>query len=549
MANLEIDKREFDELVGEEIENERMIEEGSMLGAHWHRIDGNVCEVETYPNRPDLLSVEGLARAYRGFFDIETGRADYAVDDGFVEVEVDESVEDVRPFIGGTVVRGLDLSKKKINGLIQLQEKMHETMGRRRDKLAIGLHDLSTVEEPFTYKAVEPEQISFKPLEYDRHMQLGEILGEHDKGQEYAWILEDEEKYPIIEDAEGRVLSFPPIINNQLTEVDTETQDIFIDVTGKDRETVLKALNILSTALAERGGRIEAVTVDGEELPDLSPDEMTLDVDYFREISGLDLSMKEVVKRLKMMKYGVRKKKNGKIKVEVPCYRTDLMHQYDLIEDVVIAHRYDNIEPEVPDVDQMASIKPLQDFEDRVRDVMAGAGALEANTFYLSSKEKIFDRMEVEEDEVAEVANAAGREQEVVRNWLLPSLFQTLHDNRHHSYPQEFFEVADVVQLDGSSTGASNQKKLAYIAAGNGKDYTDARSVLQALERDLGLEFDVQEKYRGCFKDSRSAAVYFDDKRVGIIGEFSEEVADNWDLSYPAAGLEINIEKVHSLKE
>ena len=549
MANLEIDKREFDELVGEEIENERMIEEGSMLGAHWHRIEGNVCEVETYPNRPDLLSVEGLARAYRGFFNIETGRDDYTVDDGFVEVEVNDSVEDVRPHIGGAVVRGLDLSKKKINGLIQLQEKMHETMGRRRDKLAIGLHDLSTVEEPFTYKAVEPEQVSFKPLEYDRHMQLGEILDEHDKGQEYAWILEDEEKYPIIEDSEGKVLSFPPIINNQLTEVDTETQDIFIDVTGKDKETVLKALNILATALAERGGQIEAVTVDEEELPDLSPDEMTLDVDYFREISGLDLSMKEVVERLKMMKYGVGKKKNGKIKVEVPCYRTDLMHQYDLIEDVVIAHRYDNIEPEVPEVDQMASIKPLQDFEDRIRDVVTGAGALEANTFYLSSKEKIFDRMEVEEDEVAEVANAAGREQEAVRNWLLPSLFQTLHDNRHHSYPQEFFEVADVVQLDGSSTGASNKKKLAYIAAGNGKDYTDARAVLQALERNLGLEFDVQEKYGGCFKDSRSAAVYFDDKRVGIIGEFSEEVADNWDLRCPAAGLEINIEKIHSLKE
>lgn len=549
MANLEIDKREFDELVGEEIENEKMIEEGSMLGAHWHRIDGNVCEVETYPNRPDLLSVEGLARAYRGFFDIQKGREDYTVDDGFVEVEVDESVEDVRPHIGGAVVRGLDLSKKKINGLIQLQEKMHETMGRRRDKLAIGLHDLSTVEAPFTYKAVEPEQVSFKPLEYDRNMQLGEILDEHDKGQEYAWILEDEEKYPIIEDADGKVLSFPPIINNQLTEVDSKTQEIFIDVTGKDRETVLKALNILSTALAERGGQVESVMVDGKELPDLSPDEMTLDVDYFREISGLNLSMKDVVERLEMMKYGVRKKKNGKIKVEVPCYRTDLMHQYDLVEDVVIAHRYDNIEPVVPEVDQMASIKPLQDFEDRIRDVMSGAGALEANTFYLSSKEKIFDRMGVEEDEVAEVANAAGREQEVVRNWLLPSLFQTLHDNRHHSYPQDFFEVADVVQLDSSSTGASNQKKLAFITTGNEKDYTDARAALQALERDLGLEFDIQEKHKACFKDSRSAAVYFQDKRIGIIGEFSGEVADSWNLNYTAAGLEIDIEKLQNLKE
>ncbi|WP_414837985.1 phenylalanine--tRNA ligase subunit beta [Candidatus Nanosalina sp. VS9-1] len=548
MANLEIDKREFDELVGESIDNQKMIEEGSMLGAHWHRIEGNVCEVETYPNRPDLLSVEGLARAYRGFFDIKTGREEYNVKKGDLKVEVDDSVENVRPHIGGAVVRGLELSKKKINGLIQLQEKMHETMGRRRDKLAIGLHDLSTVEAPFTYKAVEPEKVSFKPLEYDKHMQLGEILDEHEKGQKYAWILEYEDRYPIIEDSEGKVLSFPPIINNQLTEVDSETTDIFIDVTGKHRETVMKALNILTTALSERGGQIESVTVDGEKMPDLTPEEMALDIEYFKDISGLDLETEEIVKRLEMMKHEA-KKKGDKIKVKIPAYRNDIIHQYDLIEEVVIAHRYDNIEPEVPDVDQMASVKPLQDFTDRIRDVMTGAGALEANTFYLSSKEKIFEMMEIEENEVAEVANASGEEQEVVRNWLLPSLFQTLHDNRHHSYPQTFFEVSDVVELENSNVGASNQKKLAYITIGNEKDYTDARAILQVLERDLGLEFDIQEKYRSCFKESRSAAVYFKDKRVGIIGEFSEQVIENWELSYPVSGLELDVEKVLELKE
>lgn len=547
MANLEVDKREFDELVGQEIENERMIEEGSMLGAHWHSIDGNVCEVETYPNRPDLLSVEGLARAYRGFFDIETGLAKYDIEEGDVKIELEDSVENVRPYIGGAVVRNLELSEKIINGLIQLQEKMHETMGRKRDKLAIGLHDLSTVEAPFTYKAVEPEQVSFKPLEYDKHMQLGEILEEHEKGQEYAWILEDEEKYPIIEDAEGSVLSFPPIINNQLTEVDSETQDVFIDITGKHRETVIKALNIIVTALAERGGDIESVSVKGEEMPVLEPEKMELDINYFHDISGLDLSPNQIVKRLEMMKLGA-KKKEDKIKVKVPSYRTDLMHQYDLIEEVVIAHRYDNIEPEMPQVDQIASVKPLQDFTDRIRDVMTGAGALETNTFYLSSKEKIFDKMEMEENQVAEVANAAGKDQEVVRNWLTPSLFQTLHDNRHHSYPQEFFEVADVVELDDSGVGASNQKKMAYLATGNQKDYTDARAVLQVVERDLGIRFDIQRESKSCFKNSISAAVYFNGEKVGIIGEFSSDVIQNWDLDYPVSGFELDIEKIHELK-
>ena len=542
MPNIEVDKREFDTLVGEEIENERMIEEGSMLGAHWHSIEDFVCDVETYPNRPDLLSVEGLARAYRGFFDIETGKTDYNIHDGDIEVEVDSSVEDVRPFIGCAVVRDLNLSKKKINGLIQLQEKMHETMGRRRDKLAIGLHDLSTVEAPFIYKAVEPEKVSFTPLEYDRDMDLDEILDKHEKGQKYAWILEDEDNYPIIEDSNGRILSFPPIINNQLTEVDKNTEDIFVDVTGKNKETVMKALSILVTALSERGGEIESVTVDGENMPDLSSEIMELDPDYLRSVSGLELSDREIVNRLEMMKHGARIK-DGSIEVKVPSYRTDIMHQYDLIEEVVIAYRYSNIEPEMPEIDQIAEKSDIQNFVDRVRDVMTSAGVLEANTFYLSSREDLFERMETDENDFAKVANPSSNDQEAVRNQLTPSLFQALHDNRHHSYPQSFFEASEVVELDDSHVGASNKMKLAFIKAGD-VGYTDARQVLQVLERDTGLEFKLSSREKSFAREGRSADILYDGEKIGFICEYSSEVTENWNLDLNVTGFELDLEKL-----
>ncbi|MFB6192912.1 MAG: phenylalanine--tRNA ligase subunit beta [Candidatus Nanohaloarchaea archaeon] len=543
MANIEIDKREFNDLVGKEFEDEKLIEEGSFLGAHWHSIDGNVCEVETYPNRPDLLSVEGLARAYRGFFDIEKGRTEYKVSEGDVEVEIDESVEEVRPYIGAAVVRNLELNEKVINGLIQLQEKMHETMGRRRDKLAIGLHDLSAVDAPFTYKAVEPGQVSFKPLEYDKHMQLGEILEEHEKGQEYAWILEDEDKYPIIEDSGGKVLSFPPIINNQLTEVDTRTQDVFIDVTGKDRETVLKALNILTTALAERGGSIESVEVDGERLPDLTPEEMELDPGYFREVSGLDLDEEEIVERLEMMKYGAES--GRKISVEVPCYRTDVMHSYDLIEDVIIAHRYTNIEPELPEVDQIGEQKEIEDTVQVVRDIMTGAGVLEAMTYVHENRENLTDKIEVEEEEFVKIGNPISDEYSALRNLMTPSLLEVLKQNKHHGYPQKFFETGNVAELDDSASGASNKKKTAFIQTGEETDFTDARKTLQVLERDLGLELEVEEAEKPFFMDGRSGKVVLNGEEVGFIGQFSEKVLENWELEKPAAGFELDLRKIN----
>ncbi|MFB6215889.1 MAG: phenylalanine--tRNA ligase subunit beta, partial [Candidatus Aenigmatarchaeota archaeon] len=543
MPHIEIDKREFDELVGEKISEEKLDEKASFLGAHWNHVEGPKWDVESYPNRPDLLSVEGLARAYRGFFDVDTGLEKYTpLKEGDITVEVDSSVEEVRPYIGGAVVTGLELTEKKINGLIQLQEKLHETMGRQRDKLAIGLHDLEEVEPPFTYRAVEPEKVSFTPLEYDREMQLGEILEEHEKGQDYSWILEDEDTYPIIEDSEGKVLSFPPIINNQLTEVTNETRDIFIDVTGKDKDTVQKCLNILATALAERKGTVETVTVNGEKMPHLSPEEKELDVEYFREISGLELSKDEIVERLEKMKFGAKKKKD-KIRVKVPCYRNDIMHQYDLIEDIVIAHGYDNIEPEMPEIDQVSSQKDIEEISQLAQESLVGAGALETHTYILSSKEKLYDRMEMDEMKTVEMSNALTEDYTCVRTWLLPTMLEVLKENRQHSYPQEFFEAGDVA-IPVSENNAENRRKLAYVKSGNETDFTDAREKLQVLERDLGIELEVVESQESCFRKDRSAKIVSKGEEVGLIGEFSEEVCSNWELQRKVSGFEIDLEKI-----
>ncbi|MFT4892353.1 MAG: phenylalanyl-tRNA synthetase beta chain [Candidatus Nanohaloarchaea archaeon] len=543
MSNIKINKKEFSELVEKEFSDEKLDEEASFLGAHWNHVEGDKWDVEVYPNRPDLLSVEGLARAYRGFFDIDTGLEGYNVNKGKIKVEVDSSVDDVRPHIGCAVVRDLDLTKRMINGLIQLQEKMHETMGRRRDKLAIGLHDLSTIEPPFEYKAVEPEKVSLTPLQYDKEMQLGEILEEHEKGQKYAWILEDEEKYPIIADSQGQVLSFPPIINNQLTEVHTGTTDIFIDVTGKDQETVMKALNIMVTALAERSARIDSVKVDEKKLPDLSPEEFELDPEYVREVSGLDLSKTEIIDRLKQMRFGAKAGK--KIKVKVPCYRTDIMHQYDLIEDIVIAHRYTNIEPEIPNVDQIAGKQPVEDISEIIRDSMVGTGALEALTYIHENEQKLTSMIEKQDDgSYVKVENPLSEEYSAVRHLMFPSLLDVLKQNRHNSYPQKFFETGDVVEIDDSEVGASEKRKAAYIVSGSETDFTDVREILQVLERDLGIELEVREEEKPFFRDGRSGKVLLDGEEVGFIGEFSEQVRKNWELEMKTAGFELDLEKI-----
>lgn len=545
MAHIEININEFETLLGRQI-TDAELDEASFLGAHWNHVEDEKWDVEIYPNRPDLLSVEGLSRAYRGFFRKETGLKEYEISSSGVGVDVDESVKEVRPYIGGAVVRGLKLDERAINGLIQLQEKLHETMGRKRDKLAIGLHDMSSLEPPFTYRAAEPGEVSFTPLESEEEMDLGRILDEHEKGIEYSWILEEHERYPIIVDSDGNVLSFPPIINNQLTEVGEGTEDIFVDVTGKDLETVRKALNIIVTALAERGGQIETVTVDGDKMPDLEPDEWSLDTEYVRDVSGLELESSGIAQRLRMMGMGADPDVDN-VEVKVPAYRTDVMHEYDLIEDIVIAHRYTNVEPQLPDVDQIADQEPVSDFKDLLRDIMLGAGALEAHTYILSSPEKLFDRMEMDRQPVVKMSNALTEEYSAVRDRLLPSLMEVLKMNRQHSYPQSFFEAARVTELADTSSGASDSDRLCYVTAGPDVDYTDAREVLQVLERELGAELEVESSGKNFYIDGRSGELKIDEEVVGHVGELSEAVLENWELSeITVAAFELDVEKLMS---
>ncbi len=547
MSNIEINKKQFKELLGKDLADEKLLNDASYLGAHWHGIRDDKAEVEVYPNRPDLLSVEGLARAYKGFFGIDTGQSNYVVNDGDLSIEVHDSVKEVRPYIGGAVVREIELTESVINNLIQLQEKLHETMGRRREKLAIGLHDMSELEPDFTYTAVKPEEVSLIPLGKDKAMQLGEIVEEHEKGVEYSWILEEHNRYPVIKDSEGKVLSFPPIINNQLTEVESGTTEVFVDVTGTDKEAVSKCLNIIVTALAERGGRIDSVTIDGEEMPDLETTRMKLDPEYVRKISGLDLDKKEIGRLLEKMKYGV--KYGEKIGVDIPPYRIDVMHPYDLIEDVVIAYGYSEIDPELPEVDQIGEQRDIEGFTSIIRQIMVSSGALEANTYFLSSKEKLFEMMEQEEEEIVEMKNPLTKDYSVLRNWLMPSMLDVLKNNKHHSYPQKFFEVEDVAVLDESATGSSNKRKLAYVISDDEADFNHVREILQVLGRDLGLEFEVKSSEKPFFESNRSAEIFFKGEKVGIIGELKHKVLDNWELENRVASMEIDVDKVYSLKK
>ncbi|MFP4171246.1 MAG: phenylalanine--tRNA ligase subunit beta [Methanomassiliicoccales archaeon] len=532
------------DLLGRDINMEGLLEKIPMMGAdlHSHDMDTGEMAIEFFPDRPDLFSVEGIARALRTFLDIDSGLRRYQVGDSGITLHREDSVEGVRPFVVGGVMKEMVMTDELIRSLMELQEKIHLTMGRKRAKVSIGIHDMDKVEPPFTYRAVPPEEVSFVPLGKEEEMDLGEILERHEKGREYAFILDGKDRYPLIQDRHGQVLSFPPIINGRLTTVTEETTDLFIDVTGTDYKAIDGALNIVATSIAERGPRIESILIKGREerrTPDLEPRQWELDPEFCRSFLGLDIGDEEVGECLGRMGYD-HSVRNGVFHVLAPATRMDLLHQVDLAEDVAIGHGYENLGSRLPKAQTYGCILPLERASDLLKQLMVGYGYLEVQTLMLSNPWDQFGRMGLPERDCVEVGNPIGEDYTCIRVNLLPSLMNVLAKNKHRDLPQRIFEVGDVIE------GRNRRRHFAGVVVHSKANFTEMKSLVKSVMRDLSLQHSLEPLESGIYIHGRGASVFCGDQEVGHFGEMRPSLIVDYELSHPIACFELDMESMLS---
>jgi len=544
MPVINFDYRDLIELVGTDIPMDELLDRIPMMGADLHDHDESTGEIamEFFPSRPDLFSVEGIARALRAFNGVETGLKRFPVEDSGMVLYRDDSVDEVRPYVVGGVVRNVVMTDELIKSLMEVQEKLHLTMGRKRAKVSIGIHDLDRVEAPFTYRAVRPDEISFVPLAKEEEMNLSEILERHEKGVDYAFILEGKDLYPVIQDRNGEVLSFPPIINGRLTTVTEETENLFIDVTGTDLKAITGALNIVATSIAERGGRIESIVVKGNGemiTPDLEPREWGLDPNFCREFLGIDLSEEDMIEALGRMGYDASIE-NGIIEVKAPATRLDLLHPVDLAEDVAIGHGYENFGSSLPEVQTFGSLRPIDRASDQLKQLMVGYGYMELTTLILSNPQEQFLGMGLPPKEVVEIQNPLGEEHTCMRWHLLPSIFEVIRKNKHRDLPQRVFEVGDVM------VDLRRVKHLAGVSIHSRANFTEMKSAVESLFRDISVDNELRPLSSGMYIDGRAASIIVDGEDVGHFGEVSPKVLSGMDLGYPAGAFEIDLERTLS---
>jgi len=529
-------------LIGEEVPRGTLVERIPMIGADMHDTDGNEDDmsVEFFPDRPDLYSVEGLARSLRAFLDIEPGMTEYEIRDTDITVNAEKSVKDVRPYILCAVVHDIDVTDDLLRSLMEMQEKLHITIGRKRTKVAIGVHDLDKVAAPFRYKAVRPGEISFVPLAKDEKWNLDEILKKHEKGVDYAHILEGKERYPIILDAKDNVLSFPPIINGSLTTVTTNTKNLFIDVTGTDIKAVKGALDILVTSLAERGGSIGSVKMTGslETIsPDLTPAERKINIAACEKFIGRPIGADGIVKALKRM--GLDAARDGDdIFVLIPSTRLDVMHDVDIYEDAATGYGFENFGSAYVLTQTAGRKSDMTMISDRLRDVMIGSGYTEVTTLTLSSEDDEFTISGLPEKGVVKIKNPITEDHTCLRSSLLPSVMRIVRKNKHRDLPQRVFEIGD------SIVEAKRQRRLCGVATNSKVSFTEMKSLTESVLKEMRLTYSLRPcKYR-TFIDGRGAEIVSDDVVIGYFGEMSPEVMIDFDVNHPVMFFELDISEI-----
>ncbi len=555
MPTIELKIERLERLVGKKLDLKELEYDLQWIGLDLEdiNVEEQKVKVEYNPNRPDFSSPEGIARALKGYYELELGIPSYEVRPGEITLNVDPSVKKVRPYIVCGVIRDIDLDEDEVATLMNIQEHLHWAVGRDRRKVAIGVHDLDKIIPPYRYTAVKPDSVSFIPLHGDGYpMNLEEILLLHDKGIEYAHILEGKDVYPIIFDNNDEVLSFPPIINGVLTTVTEDTENLFLDLTGTDFKAVNLALNILSTTLLDMGAKIESVKVSyqgGKEIitPNLNPKKWEVKAGYINDVIGLKLSLTEIIKCFQKIRMDTKKsKKNGYLDIWVPAYRGDIMHPVDFTEECAIGYGYFNLPLTIRE-GGVGAYHPIQDFSSKIRKIMIGAGYLEILNFILTSSEKQYDLMKQNYDKtnIVEIVNPVSKEYNTTRKKLLPQLMDTLLLNRSEEKPIRIFEVGDIILLDpDEETGTKREVHLSAASYHEEADFTEIRSTLDFIMISLGYEndFEIKPNKNLSYIDGRYGEIYLKGSKVGEIGEIHPEVLLNFKLEFPVAAFELNLQ-------
>lgn len=553
-------KSKLDKYIGKKISVEEITQTLKDMGMDVKDVSKDLdpeLKIELTAERIDMISTIGIARAIKYYLGLVEKIPKYKIKPAKESLKILKSASKSRPKTVSAIIRNIDLDEEKLDEIIEIQEKIHESFGRGRKKGAIGIYPIEKIKFPITYGSEKPKDIVFQPLESNVEMNGSQILESHPTGKKYAHLLKEYTEYPVFRDANGQVLSMPPIINSFVTgRVEPKHKDLFIECSGYNLKILNNILTIIITTLIEMGGDAQAVKVEYEE--DNSTYELNLDnsedeisVDFINKLIGIDITTDEAKKLFSKVMYEVKEVNGDNLKFEVPCYKFDVWHDVDVADDVARAYGYNNIELRLPNISTIGATLPFSDFKDRMSNTLTSLGFTELYTYILSSTTEQFKKMSLneEKEEFVKLVDSADEGINMCRTSLLPETLRSLHVNRRNKYPQKVFENGFAIKIDkASETGAINQSKLCVSVADSKSNYSVIKGIMDSILNLNEIEIEVQDQTYPYLIEGRSAQISYKGKVIGFIGEVHPQVLTNFGLIVPVSTFEIDLEAIYNQK-
>ncbi len=563
MPKIDVNQELFFQALGRRLSREELVPLLEVAKAEldeWSEAEG-VLKVELNDtNRPDLWSTMGLARQLAmhlggkrpryGFF----SRAGAPQPAAERRVVVDAGLREVRPFIGSFVAEGRAMTDALLREIIQGQEKLCGNFGRKRKMVAMGVSRAELIQWPVHYRAADPDATRFVPLDFTRPLSMREILAQHPKGREYGGIVGGFDRFPLLSDDRGEVLTFPPVINSALIGgVRVGDSRLFVDLTGPDLEIILTAVAIAACDFADMGFTVLPVEVQypfdtpwGRRIvtPFYFQRETVVDTPAAEKLLGDRFSPEEAAGCIR--RTGCTVKVDGsKLVVAPPEYRNDFLHPVDAIEEIMIGRGMRSFAPVMPREFTVGRLTAMEEYVRGVRDLMIGLGYQEMIYLYLGARRDYTDRMLRDGSQLVEIANPMTESLAVVRDSILPSLLGSEQVSANAAYPHRIFEVGKIVRRDaGANEGSRTLTALGALWADGEVGFNEIDSHALALCWHLGLEPKLAPVDDPRFLGGRAAAIDVArgggaSRRIGVMGEVHPHVLESWGITMPCVALEI----------
>ncbi|XP_032515889.2 phenylalanine--tRNA ligase beta subunit [Danaus plexippus] len=511
-------------------------------------------------NRYDLLCLEGLVNGILVFqgkksppiFKLKKYEDCYSL-------HLTPATAQIRPYAVAAVLKGISFTKTSYDSFIELQDKLHQNICRKRTLVAIGTHDLDTIQGPFVYDALPPNDIKFKALNQTKEMtapELMELYSTHAQLKQYLNIIRDSPVYPVIKDKNGVVLSMPPIINGDHSKITLNTKNVFIECTATDLTKAIVVLDTIVCMFSEYCSnkyeiqQCKVFSPDGtyELYPQLEYRDEVISVEKANKYIGISESSEVLSSLLSRMCLSSRPC-GDRLTVRVPPTRHDVIHACDLYEDIAIAYGYNNIPRRPSRVVSCGAQEPLSKLTEQLRHACACAGYTEALTFTLCSREDVSTKLgyKIEDIPAVHISNPKTLEFQVVRTLLLPGLLKTLAANKKMPLPLKLFEISDVVIKDEKEeTGARNERRLCGVYCGKAGGFQFVHGFLDRLLSSLRVAHKEDYYLKPCqdptYFPGRCAEVVLKGQVIGKIGVIHPNVLTAFELTNPCSAVEINIE-------